>query len=118
MAVNDYNSLGNWETTFAILTGAANDVVYTVPAAYPAILVTQIRCTDDGGAARTIEVIASKSGTSYTLASPGTIIPANDALDLQFNPLVLKQADIIKATGSAAGIHVQVSFAPQPRQHT
>lgn len=109
--------IGNYETVLLALSGNPKDVVYTVPAAYLAIFVTQIRCIDSGGAARTVDLYATKGATDFVLIKAGAI-PVNASLDLSFNPLVLKTDDVIKATGSAASVQVMVSFAAQARKHT
>lgn len=108
---------GNYATTFYITPDTAEHTVYTVPANVRGggVLVTQIRCTDDGGVARTVILIARKGGTDYTLDF-NVAIPANAAYNAEFMPLVLLETESIKATSSASGVHIMVSVAQQSRK--
>lgn len=97
---------GKYATTPTNLTDTSETTVYTCNAI--AAFVTQIWCADDAGAARTITVQATLQSTQYMLVS-GAAIPANDALELPFKPLVLVNGDTIEATASAGGVHVMVN---------
>ena len=111
---------GNYGTVFYITTSGSEETAYTVPDAYPAVYIQQIRCVDDGGAARTISITVRQtgSGTAYYVAGLLTPIPALAWLDLEFDPLVINKGGIIKVIGSAAGIHIQISFVQLPRGST
>lgn len=108
---------GNYATAFYITVGTSEETAHTVTDS--SILIQQISSTDDGGVARTITITATQkvAGTAYTLIYQGAI-PANDALDLEFKPLVLSIGGTIKVTTSAAGVHVMVSYVIQNRRTT
>lgn len=105
-----------YETVWAILTGGTDTVLTVADTGFSSVLVTEIRATDDGGAAQTLEVKFTRSAVDYIIWPTGSAIPANDIFVEEFSPLVLKTGDVVKATASAAGVHLSITYAGQARR--
>ena len=103
----EIDATGYYISEPTIIADGTETTCYTVPTGKWAYI-TQIWAADDGGAARTITIIARKGGTDYTLGFQ-VAIAANTALIHAPDPLVLAAADSIKCTVSAGGVHVMIS---------
>lgn len=104
-----------YDSFFYSLGDTSEHVVYTVPAAYKAVLVQQILVADTAGAANKITLKARVSGADYFLIYQGAIA-VNVPYDLELKPMTLKTGDTIKATANASTLSVMVSFAAQSRR--
>lgn len=86
----------------------AENIFYTCPSTgFLAAYLVWLNCADDAGAARTItlSVRDSVASTTYVLVSAAAIA-ANLPYQFTATPLVLAPGDTLRATGSAAGIHI------------
>src|SRR4051812_43294613 len=90
---------GNYDTAFLITTGVAGELLYSVPPAYLAVLITQIKAVSQSGGSSTIQAIAAVSGVDYDVTGVDSVT-AGAALDVEFKPLVIKTGDQLKITSS------------------
>lgn len=109
-----------YATTPADLMDTSETVIYTVPDGPLAVFVTEIRCADEGGTARTVTLVATINGTDYTIVYQGAIA-ANTPLVIDPGPLVLLPRDgatndQIKATASNGSVHCLVTVIEEIRQ--
>lgn len=102
---------GNYDTTFTNLTTTNQTTVFTVATGFKKAYLVQFWAADTGGAARTIDIVATVSSTDYTLGK-AVAVAANTPYVLELRPLVLKTGDTLKVTASNGSIHVNVTFIP------
>ena len=114
---------GRYETVLTVLSDTSETTCLTVLDGSLSYYVTEIRAADDGGEARTVTLVATINGTAYTLVFQGAIA-TNAPLEYEFKPLVLKYnkasstGDTIKATASAGGVHVLITYLDNGRPTT
>lgn len=114
---------GKYDTAPTVLSDTSETTCLTVPKGSLSYYITQIWVAADDGAARTITLTATINGTAYTLVSTAAV-SANTPLDYEFMPLVLHYnkasatGDTIKATASAGGVHVLISYIDVARPTT
>jgi hypothetical protein len=82
------------------------------------ISVTNIRAATDDGSAGALRIVYYKAtaATAFTLVHDA-VIPANDALNIEFMPLALGAGDELRVTG-AASTHVVVTYLDDSRGNT
>lgn len=109
-----------YATTATDLTDTSETVIYAVSDGVVASMVTEIRCADEAGDARTVTLVATINGTDYTIVYQGAIA-ANTPLVIEPGPIVLLPRsgatnDRIKATASSGTVHCLVTVIEEIRE--
>lgn len=101
---------GKYQSTGTQVTGTAETVILKCPEQKFWFFITSINAADDTGAASTLRLVLYKAQPNLTFTLfHDKVIPANDALNVEFTPILLTKNDELRAT-TTAGVHVVVNY--------